>query len=345
MAAAAVAGWVGAASAEPLAVFTVAKAGAAGVSVHEGVVEAVRQTVIAPQVPGAITALPVKAGDAVKTGQVLARLDARAAQQAAAAGDAQVSAARAAQEAATREVERQRALHARQYISQAALDRAEAQFKATSAQVAAQLAQAGASHTQSGFYTLTAPYAGVVSEVTVVQGDMAMPGRALMTVHDPAAMRVTAPLPQGVALALQGSSAPAVRLEIPGLAADKSSVTPVRVTVLPAADAVTHTMNVRFDLPAGLALAPGMFARVRIEGAPASTGATQGNPLVPASAVVRRAELAGVYVLGEDGRPMLRQVRLGRRQGDNVEVAAGLAGGERIARDAQVAARAGTAGK
>lgn len=127
---------------------TIQGSGTSETSGFDGVVEAVRQTVIAAQVPGAVVALTVKAGDSVKAGQVLARLDARAAQQNAAAGDAQVRAARADQELATREVERQRQLFAKQYISQAALERAEAQFKATEAQVAAQLAQAGAARSR-----------------------------------------------------------------------------------------------------------------------------------------------------------------------------------------------------
>ena len=42
----------------------------------DGVVEAVRQTVLAAQVAGAVIALDVKVGDTVKAGQVLARIDA-----------------------------------------------------------------------------------------------------------------------------------------------------------------------------------------------------------------------------------------------------------------------------
>ena len=110
----------------------------------DGVVEAVRQTVLASQVVGSVVALEARAGGRVKAGQLLVRLDARAAEQQAGAAAAQVQAARAAQEAATRELERQRQLFQKSYISQAALDRAEAQFKAAQAGAAAQLASAGA---------------------------------------------------------------------------------------------------------------------------------------------------------------------------------------------------------
>ena len=60
---------------------------------------------------------------------------------------------------------------------------------------------------------------------------------------------------------------------------------------------------------------------------------------MPARAVVLRAELTGVYVLVTDGRALLRQVRLGRTQGDAVEVLTGLSPGEQVVLDPQAAAR------
>ena len=127
---------------------------------YDGVVQAVRQTVIAAQVSGAVVALDVKAGDVVKAGQVLLRLDSRSAEHAAAASAAQLRAAQATQQAATRDYERQKQLFEKRYISQAALDRAEELYNATTAQAAAQMATAMAAQTESGFYTVRAPYSG-----------------------------------------------------------------------------------------------------------------------------------------------------------------------------------------
>ena len=61
----------------------------------DGVVEAVRQTVVASQVAGAIVKLDVQVGDRVRAGQVLLRIDARAAEQNAAARAASVRLSRA----------------------------------------------------------------------------------------------------------------------------------------------------------------------------------------------------------------------------------------------------------
>jgi RND family efflux transporter MFP subunit len=309
----------------------------------DGVVEAVRQTVIAAQVAGAVVQLDVKVGDRVKAGAVLLRIDARAADQNAAASDAQVMSARALQEAATRDFERQKQLFQKNYISQAALDQAESQFKATQAQVAAQLAQAGAARTQTGLHIVRAPYAGVVSEVPVALGDMAMPGRPLITLYDPSALRITAAVPQSVAAQWQAQAAGAqpVRLELPGLPAAQQWVTPGKLQLLPTVDAATHTAQMRADLPANITgLAPGLFARLWLPVASSQASGAPPKPVtVPLSAVVRRAELTAVYVLDPQGKPVLRQVRLGSPQGDRVEVLSGVAPGEPVVADPQAAAR------
>ncbi len=118
----------------------------------DGVIEAVRHTTIASQVSGAIVQLPVQAGDAIKAGQLLVRIDARAAQQDANASKALVEAARANLALAEKDYDRQKLLFEKNYISQAQLDRAQAQLKSSAAQANAQIAQASAVQTQSGFY-------------------------------------------------------------------------------------------------------------------------------------------------------------------------------------------------
>lgn len=301
-------------------------------SSFDGTVEALRQTVVAAQVSGAVVELAVKVGDRVQAGQLLLRLDARTAEQTATAVQAQVQAAQAALDVAARAYQRQQQLHQQQYISQAALEQAQAQFKASQAQVNAQIAQAEAARSQSGLHTVRAPYAGVVAEVPVVLGDMALPGKPLLTLYDPAALRVTAAVPQSVVPS--GVALEAVQIELPGAAAGASQwLQPLRVQLLPTADAATHTLQMRADLPLGLSgVVPGQFARLWLPVASprAATVARVGAVSVPVQAVVRRAEMTGVYVQAEGGPPRLRQVRLGRTTGDQVEVLSGLAAGEQV---------------
>ena len=330
-------------AAEGPAVETVQVQGSSGgarstVSV-DAVVEAVRQTTLSAQVAGAIVALNVKAGDAVKAGQPLVRVDARAASQNAAASAAQVEAARAALNVASTEYQRQQLLFQKQYISQSALDRAKAQFQSAQAQVQAQQAQARAAQAESGFYVLSAPYDGVVSDVPVTLGDMAMPGRALLTLHDPTQLRVTAAVPQTVLAGLGNNRD--IRFELPGFGAAPGLLEPTQVQVLPVVDAATHTGQIRLTLPPSLkGLAPGTFARVWLP-AGAGRGDVAGAErlFLPAKTIVRRAEMTGVYVLNAQGKPLLRQVRLGPVQGEHVEILSGVTKGETVALDPQAAGK------
>ena len=297
----------------------------------EGRVEAERQTVIAAQVSGAIVEIAIKAGEVVKAGQLLIRIDAHAATQSAKAGKAQVSAAQASLELARKELDRQKQLFNQGYLSQAALDRAEARFKVAEAEAHAQIAQADSVETQAGFYTIRAPYWGVIAELPVSLGSMAMPGQPLMTLYDPSAMRVTAMVPQSVVS--HELSLDQVKFEIPGQA-DSQSQNPTRVKLMPSVDAGSHTVEIRLGLSAKLTnVLPGMFARVWL---PAKEQTNQ-TILVPLSALVRRAEMTGVYVLDGKNQPLLRQIRIGRISAGKVEVLSGISPDEQVVQDADSA--------
>jgi membrane fusion protein, multidrug efflux system len=175
-----------------------------------------------------------------------------------------------------------------------------------------------------------------VAEVPVALGDMALPGKPLLTLYEPGALRVSAALPQS----LLGTPAAGLKLEFPGLPQARRWFAPAAAQVqwLPTVDAATHTVQLRISLPAvHEGLAPGLFARVWL---PLAGSGPAARLFVPAAAVVRRAEMTGVYVVDAKGAARLRQVRLGRPQAQGIEVLSGLSAGERVAVDPQAAARA-----
>lgn len=320
----------GALAATPNTIAAQSAATGAGETNLDAVVEAVRQATLSSQVPGAIVALHVKAGDSVRAGQALMQIDARAAQQQVVGSSAQLDAAQAAQRVAAKELERQQQLFQKQYISQAALDRAQAQWESAQAQVQAVQAQTQVAKTQTGFFVIQAPFSGVISEVSVTLGDMAMPGRPLLVMHDPLALRISAAVPQAL---LGGLAArlKTVRYEVQGQTA--SAQASPQVQLLPTVDASTHTAQLRITLPTSLrGVTPGMFARVWI---PTDRQVQGSNTLVfvPTQAIVQRGEMTGVYVLDAQGQPRLRQVRLGPVQGPLVEVLSGVRPGEKVVND------------
>jgi membrane fusion protein, multidrug efflux system len=322
------------AAAETVPTAAVERSGGGTDYVADGYVEAIRQSSLASQVPGRVTALGVKAGDAVKSGQVLLRIDQRAAAQQVAASEAQVAAAQAQMDAARKEYERSQRLYQKQYISQAAMDQAEAQFKATQAQARAMLAQAGVATTQTSFHAVSAPYSGIVADVTTELGDMAVPGKPLLTVYDPGELRVVANLPERYVAALK--SGEPVKIELPGTTDALRWQTARSVTIMPTRDPASHTVQMRLALPANVRLAPGAYARAHF---PLTAAAEDAALTIPAQAVVHRAELHAVYVADAGGRFLLRQVRLGKASAERVIVLAGLREGERVALDPVAAAK------
>lgn len=312
---------------------------------YQGNVEASRQTVLAAQVSGTIVALLVQEGQRVGKGQVLVRLDDLSQRQNTAAMQAQVQAADAQSRLAQQDFKRQQLLFAKNYISKAALDRAQAQLNSTAAQATALRAQVSASQAQTGYYQIRAPYAAVVSEVPVSLGDMAIPGKPLLTLYDPASLRASVSVPLSVAGALEQSSAP-IRLQLgtqPTL-----SFQVKQIDWLPQADVQTQSRVMRLRLPAGTHAVPGEPLRVTLSlpedtqkidparsrtEAPYSLGQSVSlgkSVWIPAQSVVQRAELTAVYVVAAGKKHLLRQVRLGERRGTVVEVLSGLSLGERV---------------
>lgn len=330
-------------NAKPLVSFVIQANQNAHSSSFEGRVEAVKQSSISTPLAGMITELRVKAGDSVKAGQVLMRIDGRTANQNLLASQAQVNAAQAQLEAVKKDYERQQQLLQKNYISKAAFEQSEAQYKAALAQLNAQKAQSGIAGTQSDLLVIKAPYNGIVAELHVLQGDMAMPGKPLLQFYDPSALRVSTYLPQSQIASLQSASD--VRIQLGNSTQESEWINSTQLQILPTIDPNTHTTEIRANLPANLSkVLPGMSARIWMSNhhnnaATLATAPGTQKIWVPSSAILQRSELTAVYVLDKKGKPLLRQVRLGKKLGTQTEILSGLNFGERIAEDAQTASR------
>jgi RND family efflux transporter MFP subunit len=149
-------------------------------------------------------------------------------------------------------------------------------------------------------------------------GDLATPGKPLVELEDPAALRVEAAV--GEALISHVHLSQTVDVQVSNLAE------PLRGTVVeiaPSADSASRTFLVKLDLPPTSGLRAGSFARVAIP-----IGDTE-VLTVPAEAVIRRGQLEYIFV-AVDGRAQLRLVKSGARHGDEVELLAGASAGDRV---------------
>lgn len=295
----------------------------------DGVVEAVRQATVSAQATGRVATLQVKVGDKVRAGQVLATIDDRDTQTGVARGQAQVAQADAELANAQANVQRTRDLRQQGFVSQAALDVAESQFKAAQAARAGAGAGAQQARLAQSFTQVTAPFDGYVLETLAQAGDLAVPGKPVATVYAPQPLRVVVQVP--ASMAQTARSARTTELQ-----AGDAWVQPTAQQGVTAADPVSQTLTWKMDVPTSVAaqMMPGQQTRVRFVG-----GSAQ-RMLVPQAAVLRRGELTGVYVANDKGF-VLKAVRAGAQHGDTVEVLAGLKAGDAVAVNAIQAGLAG----
>jgi RND family efflux transporter MFP subunit len=181
-----------------------------------------------------------------------------------------------------------------------------------------------------GFTRVTAPFDGWILQTNAQVGDLAVPGKPLLTVYAPQPLRAVVQVPASRSQSVQSATQTAVKVD----AAQGKAIwiAPGGRTAIPSADPVSQTTEWRLEIPAkdAAGLVPGQQVQVQFS---QSQSSPMAKIVVPQTAIVRRGELTAVYVANGQGFS-LRAVRLGAPQGgDSVEVLAGLAVGDAIALD------------
>ncbi len=299
--------------------------------VWDGVVEAVDQATITAQTNARVIELPYEVGDVVAKGAVLVRFSDVEQKSARNAAQAQIASAQATYKDAQASYERIAAVYAKGYVSTAQMDQQRAARDAARAGLESARAQLGQVGQQLDYTVLRAPFAGIITRRFVHVGEAVQAGppspQPLIQLQALDDLRVNVQVPQSAVDVIRRFHAADVLLD----GGHGRRVQAATVEVFPYADPATHTFNVRLQLPAGDAgLYPGMTVKVAF-----ATGEAK-RLRVPASSVVQRGELVGVYVI-DDHHVSLRQVRIGDRDGEQIEVLAGLDDGERVASDPQAA--------
>ncbi len=170
-----------------------------------------------------------------------------------------------------------------------------------------------------------APFDGVIIRKLVEEGDTVQPGQPLVEYADLTYLQVQVDVPVRLMSGLQKGMLVPVKLDVGTTLHMEARV----AQIFPSADAVRHTVTVKFDLPIDTPGGPGMYAEVRLPDV--STAQAAAVPVIPDAAVLWRGSLPAVYVATDDDRTELRLIRLGDYQGNNqVSVLSGLKIGERI---------------
>lgn len=288
----------------------------------DGVVEAVNQATLSAQTAGRVLELPFDVNDYVEAGQVVIRFTDVEQVSASRRASAALSAAQAGAAEAELSYRRTEQLVGKQLLARASLDQARARRDA--ARAALESARAGVSEAgeQVDYTVIKAPYSGILTERLVEVGESVRPGQPLVSGLSLDRLRVNVEVPQSDIQAIREHRAAAVILP------DGRRVEATGVVIFPYADPKTHSFRIRVELPeANTGLQPGMTVKTAFK-----TGDAE-RIMLPATALVSRSEVTAVYVVDQTHRVSLRQVRVGHRFGDRVEVLAGVSGGDRVAAD------------
>jgi membrane fusion protein, multidrug efflux system len=269
-----------------------------------GTIRPVDSARIAARVTGAIIDFPVFLGQRVEKGQILARLSAQEITY-------QLQQAQGNLDKARRDLAREEKLLADGASTAEVVNDLRDQVRILDAAVEE-------AKTRVAYTALSAPFTGVVTEKFANEGDLATPGRPLLTILDPNRLRVETHIPEILAESLR----PGDRLTIEYGRQHATLEVPV-VEIAPVADPASRTLFVKLDLPAGHASRPGQFVRVRIPGPP--------EPIItiPTAALHQWGQMERVFTV-EKGQARLRIVKSGLALDGRTEILAGLEGSETL---------------
>jgi RND family efflux transporter MFP subunit len=225
---------------------------------------------------------------------------------------ASVAAAEAGLKAAESDLARTRALLEKGAATPRELEQVTAQAEGARAQLT------GARDNLS-YAVLRAPFPGRIAARRVNLGDVVNPGMPLVEIEGEGGLELRATVEPEIAATLKPGAM--VKARVDGQAGPLAA----KVTaVAPSGDPTTHRFEVKADLPSAPGLRAGLFARLVVPAVAAEPRIT-----VPPSAVFERGGLTGVFVVS-DGRAHLRWVAPGARDGDSLEIRAGVEAGERV---------------
>ena len=143
-----------------------------------------RSATLQPQVSGQLTQIRVRSGDRVKAGQPLMEIDPRQQQAAVDSARATERQKKALYDYNVAEVERQRKLFEAGITSRDAYEQAEQTYANTKADYQSAAALSKTQEDQLAYYTIRAPFDGVVGDIPVHVGDYVTPSTMLTTVDE-----------------------------------------------------------------------------------------------------------------------------------------------------------------
>jgi RND family efflux transporter MFP subunit len=293
-----------------------------GSSNISGQVESSQAANISTRVMGYITKLTVKVGDHVNAGQLIASISNNDIIAKRSQVDASITEAEAALKSAQKDLDRFTALYKQQSATAKELDNTTLQYNATKAKVEAAKQMRNEVNAMLAYTSLTAPFAGTVTQKFADAGNMANPGMPIVTIEQSGTYQVSASVPETEISQIKlGES---VNVSIRSI---NRSFNGKITQINPSSQFTGGQYIIKISIPDNdkKGLYAGMYANIGISAVANPTNHTEGNAvLVPVSAIVNKEQLTGLYTVSSNNTALLRWVRLGKTYGEKVEVISGL---------------------
>jgi len=322
-----------------------------------GYVTARRRATVSSKVTGKVIEVLIEEGQAVRKGQIVARLDDSQLRASLAVAKAQVEAARrstAEDEARLREAQltqgRLQALIKENVVGRAEVDTANAQVESLTARIAMAKQQVEVAETQVraietdlNDMTVRAPFDGVAISKDAQAGEMISPVSAgggftrtgIGTIVDMSSLEIEVDVSESYINRVRPSQPVEAVLD----AYPDWRIPAHVITTVPSADRQKATVRVRigFDKPEGSAqldtrILPDMGVKVSFfaeKAAEPAAAVPKARLLVP-KAAVRSANGQSIVFVVRDERVERRAVKVGATEGDRTEILSGLSVGDRV---------------
>ncbi|MFI5378723.1 MAG: efflux RND transporter periplasmic adaptor subunit [Tepidisphaerales bacterium] len=286
-----------------------------------GSIQAEARTAVSARLVANIIEMRVQAGDRVAKGQLLVVLDDAGPKSRVAQAQEALRSAEASRDLAETEYNRLKPVVERGAASRTDLDQWQSRLAAGKAEVERLKQGIKEAEVNLADAKILSPIDGIVIDRQAEPGEQASPGRPLLTLYDPARLRLEASVREThIGHLAIGQK---IGIHIDSLGEERQGTV---TQIVPAADPASRSFLVKVTIADPSRLYPGMYARMRL---PIDK---QEQLEIPAAAVTRVGQLTYVHVLA-GGASELRAVRLGHETGNRIEVLAGVAEGEQVLAD------------
>lgn len=283
-----------------------------------GTVQAEQIATVTARVTANITAMQASAGQRVAKGQTLVVLDDRDLRHRVEQAQEAVRSAEATLEQAQSDYHRDKPLFEQQVITPYDFEHTQTNLKTAQANLKRLEQSEKEAEVNLSYAVISSPFNGVVIDKQADVGDLAAPGKPLLTMYEQGRLWLEANVPEESMSRVRLNELMTVRIDATG-----REVQGRVVEIVPSSDPASRTEIVRVHLPSAQELVPGMFGRLIIPLAPEPILA------IPESALIRVGQLTMVEVVRE-GSIERRTIQVGRATEGGYEVLSGLAAGESV---------------